>query len=403
VSASTGDAIPRFDIVEAEVVDLLSRLVAIPSTNVMVGGQPEDACYEYEIAPFVRDQMVGLGLDVQIQDVVDGRANVLGIVRGPQDGPTVLLDAHMDTVPGVEMEIEPFSPVVRDGRLYGRGACDTKGALAAMICAAAALRKLGAPPATVIVSATVDEEARFRGILKVIESGIRADAAVVGEPTQLDIVTAHKGVVRYQVVTHGKAAHSANPQRGVNAIYHMCRVVEGIESKIIPALNAKTHPLLDAPRITVGKIRGGRQANIVPESCTIDVDRRTLPGETREDALGEIQALLDALHAEDPQFDAQVIEPHTVQAGLETPTDHPFVQALCAAVRRVRGRPRVAGVPYATHASPLHSAGIPSVVFGPGDIQYAHAAVEFVPIREVVQAAEILAEACFRFGVSQRA
>ncbi len=386
---------------QEEVIGLLSRLVAIPSTNSMPGGRPEDATYEVAIGEFVAEYMTALGFDVQVQEVVDGRKNVLGTVHGREGSPTILLDAHMDTVPAVEMEIEPFEPVIEDGKLYGRGSCDTKASLAAMICAAGALQKLdGGPPATVIVSATVDEESQFRGIQKLIDEGVRADVAVVGEPTNLDIVAAHKGVVRYQVVTHGKAAHSCNPQLGVNAIYHMSRLIDAIQTKVIPALNEKRHPLLDSPRITVGKIQGGRQANIVPERCVIDIDRRILPTETYEDAMGEMQAVVDELSAQDSQFQAEIVPPHTVQPGLETPTNHPLVRAMSAAAERTCGRAKVTGVPYSTHASALHGAGITSVVFGPGDIRNAHSAVEFVPVNDVVKAADIIFEACIRYGES---
>jgi acetylornithine deacetylase len=292
------------------------------------------------------------------------------------------------------MVVDPFGAVVKDGRLYGRGACDVKGGLAAML---AALVKLHATKALsagkVHLAMTVDEEHNFSGIHALAKSGIRADFAIVAEPTQLDIVTAHKGVTRWTIETMGKACHCSTPALGDNAIYHMARVVYEVETFAETLSDRPKHPTLGRPTLSLGRIDGGTSTNTVPDSCRIELDRRLVPGETATSAVAELTDFLqnDPNTADLPM---RVSAPLFICPPLAPNQPEEWLHKLGHAMERVTGRvhERVA-VPFGTNASTLAEAGIPSVVFGPGSIAQAHTKDEWIELKSVEHAAEIL----FRF------
>ncbi|MEK6719012.1 MAG: M20/M25/M40 family metallo-hydrolase [candidate division NC10 bacterium] len=232
----------------------------------------------------------------------------------------------------------------------------------------------------------------YEGVAHLVASGFRPDAAVVGEPTGLRVVAAHKGVVRWKMVTTGRAAHSANPQEGCNAIVRMAAVIRALEERLIPRLRERTHPLLGPPTLSVGRIEGGLQVNVVPDRCTIEVDRRLLPGETWADARSELEAVLASLRAEDPDLQVTIQEPYQNTPCMETPLDAAIVRIAEEAVRRIDGRHPAQGVPFATDAALLSAAGVPCVVLGPGHIAEAHTSTEYVEIQQVMQAAAIYRE-----------
>ena len=382
------------------VVDLVAELVRIPSINWGPAGEQGGGTFEQEIGVFVAEYFGRAGLEPQVQPVADHRANV--VARLPGAGPRVLwLDAHMDTVPVEGMEGDPFSGEVRDGRLYGRGSCDTKATLGAMMYAVGLLARQGAtPPASVVLTATVDEEARCGGILRLKESGLTADGAVVGEPTELNLVAATKGAARWQVRTRGVGVHTCHPEKGHNAVYDMARVITALEDRLIPSLQRKSHPLVGSPRLTVSLIRGGQRCNIVPDECVVDLDRRVLPGETPEEVIGGVGEFLQELSAEIPGLQVEMLPPYTFVPGTEATPDDEVYQALHGAIAGALGSCQVVGVPYTTHCSIIEQMGIPSVTFGPGSIEQAHTINEWVATEQIVRAAETLVRLCLTFGAT---
>jgi acetylornithine deacetylase len=379
------------------VVQLAADMVRINSVNPGPAGADVPGPREAEISLFVEAWLRERGLEVERREFAPGRFNVIATVRG--SGPRrLLIDAHMDTVPVERMEIDPFSGEIRDGKLYGRGACDNKGTLAAAMWALASLAESGPPQATVQLLASGDEEGTFGGIRDWVASGERADAAIVGEATELLLVTASRGALRLKIKTLGKAVHTCTPELGVNAITHMCRVVTAIETDLKPRLFAREHPLLGSPRVTVSMIQGGRRANIVPDECEIDIDRRMLPDETEASALAELDELLARLSADDETLGVEREAPYGFVPASECPPEAPVARAVGKAVAAEGLDATPTGVPYTTHASVLAAAGIPTVMLGPGSIAQAHSTNEWVEVAQIEAAARIYQRACEAFG-----
>jgi acetylornithine deacetylase len=376
-----------------EVIGLLSDLVRIPSVNPRMG----DGSGEEKIALYLADRLRSLGLTPSITEVQPGRPNILVSMPGQPGGPHILFEAHTDTVSPSHGQVEPFSPRIAGDRLYGRGSCDTKASVAAAFLALASVLPVRERRATVSLAFTMGEELGHEGVGYLMASGFRADAAVVGEPTGLDVVPAHKGVVRWRMTALGKAAHTSNPEKGCNAIVKMAAVIRMLEEKLIPQLGQRRHPLLGHPTLSVGRIEGGLQVNVVPDRCTIDVDRRLLPGETWTGVRRELEEVLAPLRASDPDLQVEIEEPYQSLASMATPPDAPIVRIAQEAVRRIHGQRPVRGVPFGTDAAELSARGIPCVVLGPGDITQAHTSDEYVEIQQVVKAAAIYREIMLTF------
>ena len=365
-------------------VRLLQDLIALPSVNPAFFSDPE-LHGEHRVAEFLEEAARRQGLDVESQAVVPGRSNL--VVRLAPRGEVrhrVLLAPHMDTVgePAYALQLKP---VVRDGRIYGRGACDTKGSVAAFFQSLLNVAASGSRPnhTEIVFVGLIDEENMQLGSRHFAEHGPKGDLAIVGEPTGLEIVTAHKGDVWLRLRASGRSAHGATPHRGKNAVTAMARIVLALETEYAAELAARPpHPRLGRPTINVGRIDGGRQPNIVPAECTIDIDRRTLPGETEAGVRREIIALLrrNGLKASYDNLRTSPCEP------LDTCPDLPLVQSLTRAARRKGTR----GVHYFTDAAPLAAGGTPSVVFGPGDIAQAHTDREWLAIAQLEKSIQIL-------------
>ncbi len=372
----------------AEVVALLSDLIRIPSVNPRVGGGAGEA----EIARSLADRLRALGLTPAVTEVLPGRPNVLVTVPGQGHGRHLLFEAHTDTVPPSTGQPEPFTPRMEGDKLYGRGSCDTKASVAAILLALASVLPVRERQTTISVAFTMGEELGHEGAKHLAVTGFRADGAVIGEPTGLDVVTAHKGVIRWKMATVGRSAHSSNPEKGCNAIVKMTKVVRAIEERLIPRFRERSHPLLGSPTLSVGRIEGGLQVNVVPDRCTIELDWRILPGESWATARRELDAALAPSCAEDPDLRISIEEPYQAFAGMETPLDAPIVQLAREAVRRIDGQHPIRGVAYGTDGAELSPAGIPCVILGPGHIEQAHTNSEFVEIQQVVKAAAIYRE-----------
>jgi acetylornithine deacetylase/succinyl-diaminopimelate desuccinylase family protein len=364
------------------VIQTLASLIRIDSVNTAYGGPGER-----EVATWVRSFFEERGIEVWEQEVFPGRPNVIARLPGRDSSRRVILEAHMDTVTAQGMSIPPFEPRVEAGKMYGRGSCDTKAGLAAMMHAVAGLREDGVqPPCEVWMAAVVDEEFSFRGVVKLCE-GLTGDAALVAEPTDLRAVIASKGVLRWRMVSRGTAAHSGKPHLGVNAINHMARVVLALEEDH-QRIASRVHPLLGPATCNVGVIHGGAQVNFVPDACAIEIDRRLLPGEKVDDVLAHYQALLDALKEKHPTFDVIMEPPMLSDEALETLADSPPARRASALLTEMGLDATLCGVPFGSDASKLSRQGVPSLVFGPGSIDQAHGAVEFVDLAQVERALE---------------
>lgn len=373
---------------------ILEDLISIQSVNPSFG---EGAKGEREVAGYVEQRCRKAGLEVSRQRVFPDRENVIAELRVGRPEATLLFEAHMDTVSLGSME-DPLAPRYRDGRIYGRGACDTKGSLAAMMHAVEECARAPDELACdVVLCAAVDEEHAYQGVLALVESEITAAGAIVGEPTESSIVVTHKGCARFSLTTRGKAAHSSVPHEGDSAIFQMVEVLDFLGREVEPELPVPDHPLSGPATMVVGTIRGGTQINIVPEECEIEVDRRVVPGEDPRRVLADIGEALRT-RFEDSGVDLGLRE-LLLDWPLDTPPEAAVVRAArgAAAELGLDGTPR--GASYGSDASKLQQLkGIPSIVFGPGSIAQAHSREEWVPVEEVGRAAEFYARLARGFG-----
>jgi acetylornithine deacetylase/succinyl-diaminopimelate desuccinylase-like protein len=401
-----------------DVVQILSDLVRIPSVNPMGRPVSGEIYYEHRMTAHLEALFRGLGLPVERHTVAPLRDNIVtridGDVPPERGGKIVMLEAHQDTVPVDGMTIEPFTPNVKGNRLFGRGSCDIKGGMSAMI--AAVMRLVKEKPAgrpTVILACTINEEHGFTGAThwaatysgKPPDSGHGPeiappagrsellsrvpDAAIVAEPTRLNVIVAHKGAARWRCSTRGVATHSSQPHLGENAIYHMARVLLTLEQygrDVVPKL--ASHPLCGHPTLSVGLISGGISVNTIPDRCTIEVDRRVLP---IEDAQAALDHCLDYLNTQlDPRVPIVHEPPFMLTRGLADVGNGELAERLSAVIRKHGGPGERAGVPFGTDAPHFAATGCPTVVFGPGSIDQAHTADEWIDLDELRTAAEIL-------------
>ncbi|NLF29785.1 MAG: M20 family metallopeptidase [Planctomycetes bacterium] len=381
---------------------LLAELVRCPSVTPLAGPAGQGPYGEGRYAALLGDRLAALGASVEFREVEPGRPNLIARFDGPAGSPSVMFEAHSDTVAVDGMTVDPFAAEVRDGRLYGRGACDTKAAMAAMLLAVqSVLAADGGLRATVYVVSTCGEEITGLGAKALVGDGFfaggRVDAAIVGEPTDLDIIHASKGSGRFHIETRGKAAHSSAPADGVNAIYQMAHIVAAIERDVAAALAAMADPVLGSPTVSVGTIRGGSQVNIVPDACTIDVDTRLIPGQTFQTMAALIHGVLDRSRAArgDLQY---VIHNRPAYPAFFIDGDAPLPVLVARACREVLGRSTLRAAPWASNAGIFAEAGVPSVLVGPGSIAQAHTCDEFVEIDQVVQAAKLYAAIIRAYG-----
>jgi acetylornithine deacetylase/succinyl-diaminopimelate desuccinylase family protein len=369
-----------------EVIETLASLVAINSVNPnYVGGVDEQ-----EIAEYIEQFFLSRGIEVRRQDVLPGRPNVIARIPGRDPNRKIIFEAHMDTVSVQGMSIAPWDPEIRDGKLFGRGSCDTKGGIAAMMHAVASLAESQLTPACdVWFAATIDEEYSYRGVWALCnDPPFEAEAAIVAEPTSLQAVVASKGVVRWKIETRGKSAHSSKPHLGVSAIEHMARVILRLEDDT-RELAQHAHPLLGPATCNVGVVRGGTQINFVPDRCEVEIDRRMLPNETTEQVLAHYQKLLEDLAAQHASFDFVMHPPLLTDWPLATDPTHPVVQKMAGVLSSMGLDSQMIGVPFCCDASKFGLRGIPSLILGPGSIDQAHSAIEYIECSQVLQAAEI--------------
>jgi acetylornithine deacetylase len=372
-------------------ISLLRDLIAIDSVNPsLVPG----AAGESEIAAAIAAKLQAGGMDVQLQQVVPGRSNVIGLLEGGQRGRSLMFCGHMDTVGVVGMEA-PFDPVEKGGRIYGRGSQDMKGGLASMMAAALSLSRNGGLPAgRLTIAAVIDEEYASIGA-EALVTAWKADAAVVGEPTDMKIAVGHKGFEWVEITAEGVAAHGSRPAEGRDAILRMGRVLSRLE-KLDRELQARPpHSVHGTASLHASLIVGGRELSTYPDQCTLDVERRTIDGEASRCALSEAEAILDDLRREDPEFKASARFLFSRPPYL-TPAGHDLPRMIESAITRKGMKAIRGGMSFWTDAAVLGQAGIPSVVFGPGGAGL-HSVSEYVIADDVITCRDALIELAKEF------
>ena len=367
-----------------QVLDLLKQLVRTSSVNPAIDHSQDEGA----IADLIDKWFRRTGrFSVYEQKVAKGRFNVVAILRGTGRGRSLMLNGHMDTVGTVGMTVKPFTPSIVNGKLFGRGSCDMKGSIAAMIGGMAALaassKKLAGD---VLFTGVVDEEYMSLGTSELIKR-FRADAAIVGEPTKMNIGVAHKGYAWLEVETIGRPAHGSMPEKGIDAIEKMALLINLLGS-IRRKYNLNRHPLLGVASIHTSTITGGSDWSTVPARCVLDLERRLLPGEDPQDPVEELRKAIKECSRRDKTLKATVRLIH--HADPMQINDAPHISIL---KKNLSGLGRIVGVPYWTDGSILwNRAKIPTCLFGPGDIAVAHGPAEHVKMEDVLRAARVYAE-----------
>ena len=383
---------PRLTIDAPYLTQTLSDLVSINSINASL---VPDGPGEAQIGAYLAKAMQALDLQVSVDEVAPGRVNVVGRRGGRSGGRSLMWNAHMDTVGPNGMQ-QPFVPTIRDGRLYGRGSQDMKGSLAAMLAAVKALNQAQIElDGDLLLTGVADEEYASLGTDHLVQH-YTADAAIVTEPTELGLAVAHRGFAGFEVETIGRAAHGSRYQEGIDAILLMGRFLAGLDALEQDLLRREPHLLVGPPSIHTSIIRGGTEMSTYPASCYLMIERRTVPGETPEQAGQELQAILERCAQADPRFQARLKTlihrpPFEVGPGAE------IVRAVSDVLLDHSGQmPVPRGVSFWTDAAVLAQAGIPSVLIGPTG-QGLHSAEEWVDLQSCVELAEILAQTAIRF------
>jgi acetylornithine deacetylase len=368
----------------SDVAELAAKLVAIESINPDVVAEGSG---ETEVARFVAEWCDRAGLETTLSEPAPGRPNVIAVARGTGGGRTLILNAHTDTV-GVAGMTDPFTPRLDDGRLYGRGAYDMKGSLAACMVAVAEVGGKGLR-GDVVLTAVSDEEFASVGSEAIAES-VAADAGIVTEPTEMDVAVAHRGFVHLEIETEGRAAHGSRPHLGIDAIAKMGRVLVGIEELDRRLRAEPTHPYVGSGSVHASLIEGGQEYSSYPARCVLQAERRTIPGEGVALVVRELEGITAPLAEEDPDFSAHLRvlaarNPFEIAEGAE------IVTTLRRCAASVLGsEPPLVGVSYWADSALLAEAGIPTVLFGPRG-EGAHAEVEWVDVGDLERCAEIYA------------
>jgi acetylornithine deacetylase len=367
-------------------IALLREIVRVDSRNPsLVPGAPGEGAVAHKLAMVLAEW----GLDVKLVDAAPGRPNVVATLRGRGGGRSLMFNGHIDVVDVEGMAHAPFDAFERGSRVFGRGASDMKGGVAAM-CAAAA-RLTGALRGDLIVAAVVDEEWQSVGTSALLASGVRADAAIVTEPTRLGIMPAHKGFVWLEVSVTGRAAHGSRWDIGVDAIRHAGLVLAELDRVDSMDLPRRTHQLLGRASLHASTIEGGIGLSTYPDRCVLRIERRTIPGETTADVLKESREACERIRERRSDFEASVTVMFS-QPPSDVPPDAPIVTSLSDVLETRGMSTTLSGMSAWTDAALLNQAGVPAICFGPGDMGLAHAAEEYIERADVERATEVLAD-----------
>ncbi|MHC4441950.1 MAG: M20 family metallopeptidase [Planctomycetota bacterium] len=365
---------------------LLTDLVAIDSTATSAEGR---------IAGYLTDYLKRLGMTVKLQEVYPGRPNLIAHWPKQISNKSLMLEAHMDTVSIDGMNIEPFAADIQDGRMYGRGTCDTKGSMAAILMALTLAKRGGKLPADKLYFvATMSEETGCDGASALMKTDFRTDVAIVGEPTKCELVTAHKGPLWMEIETLGTSRHAALATAEDNAIESMSRIVQFVHGPWTEHIQRRRHRLLGKSTAAVTTISGGSSINIIPPKCRVEVDCRVIPGQSLKRIIGDFKRML-AGHLGGDKFTVKIIKSF---GSLDCPADTPIAKKLLRLCRNINGQDSPRGVNYFADSGPFSQAGITCVLFGPGDIAQAHTADEYIELDQLYQATEILHNLLTRYA-----
>ncbi len=372
------------------VVELLQRLVAIPSVNPSLADDPSIGG-EARLAEFLAGHLEHAGYKIEWHEATHGRPNVVGRYGPAQPRRSILVESHLDTQGIHGMTVPPFEGGIRDGKLYGRGACDTKGPMAAALTALdeQTLDAMASAGIQVIYIGAMGEEKGNLGAEELVELGVGADEALILEPTDLNVVHAHKGALWFEIEVEGLAAHGSNPALGLSAIRGMAKVIERIESLVEIEARTHVHPLLGKPTVNIGLIRGGSSINIVPDRCVIEVDRRVLPGDTSDKIMDQVRKELDSMKA-GGAINAWRIQKIKDGVPFETTAESALVKRLLQSCAGAGVKSSAQGAAWYSDAGPFSRTCKEVAVFGPGSIRQAHTADEFIELSSLESGTTIL-------------
>jgi len=388
-------------ITEEEVIEIIKNLVEIPS-------YPGVENQESKVAKYIYTTLSKEGIESKIVPVIDGRCNVIAKLRGnnSSNSKSLLLTGHTDTVPPYDMP-NPFQLRTQGNRMYGRGVVDMKGALACMMGAMIAIKRAKINlDGDLIFAGVIDEEEGSEGTIALLENGLKVDAAIVGEPCNLNICVAHRGLEWLEFHFKGKTVHGGKQSEGINAILKASNFIQALEKDLIPKIQSKTHPIIGTSSMNYGTINGGTQPSTVAGSATLTIDRRWIPGEKYADVMGGYQNIIDSMAKEDPEFncelrvmDVSLMKEGYVHESMETDIDHPIVQITKKATEEIyKQEPQITFFPAWSDGGLLSSYGnIPTIVFGPGDLESAHSAEEFLDKTQVFPTTLIYASIALKF------
>lgn len=373
-----------------ELTEFLQKAVQIPS-NIEIENE------EKEIAEFLAEQLRKEGIETEMQIVEGERPNVIAIIRGSGEGKSVTYNGHIDSIPPFDME-DPYSGKIVGDDLYGRGACDMKAGIIAMAYAMIAIKRAGLiPKGDLVLSAVVGEEYGSCGANHYVRNNKLTDYGICGEPTDMKIGSAQKGLHWFEFHIPGRRVHSSVSDTGINALKRLNELMTCITEELEPRLRNRTHPLLGPSLVNLGKVWGGEQPNVVPGDAHLQIERRYIPGET----LASVEAELDEIVKKCNEgyeeeyaitYESMPYSLKTSKTPLDIPEEHPIVQGMKKAAMEVNGEDmEIFGVPFWGDAGVLYDAGVDCILFGPGSIADAHSKTEKVSLENVYQAAKIYA------------
>ena len=356
---------------------LLYNLVSIDSTN---PDYSKHAAGEEEIGNYIYDYFIKNNIDCIKQNVIGKRNNIIAMFEGNEE--RILLCSHLDTVYFNKNKI--ISPTIKEGKMYGLGSADAKASLAAMIQVLIEIKKSNKRNIpTIYFAAVISEESLHLGIKKLVEKYNKFDLAIIGEPTKLNIGIAHKGCLRFKIKTIGKSGHGSEPEKGINSIIFMAKFIEKFNKGIIDKYKEKKHVLLGKPTINIGKIEGGNAFNVIPQECVIEIDRRVIPNEKPSEILDDFRNLASIFMRKNKSIDIKVEKPIDYVPYLDTEKEQSIIKETYKVIQELNNKSQILGLPYSTDAGYLSSLKIPTIVFGPGDIEVCHSLDENVELSQV--------------------
>ncbi|WP_313370640.1 M20 family metallopeptidase [Sedimentibacter sp.] len=384
---------------EEEIVKTISDLVRIPSYNGIEN-------QETRVAEYIHDIFEREGIKSELVHVTEGRCNVIGKIKGTGNGKTLLFTGHIDTVPPYDME-DPFEVKEKDGKLFGRGVADMKGPLACMIYAMIGIKRTNIQlKGDIIFAGVIDEEEKSLGTIDLLERKIKADAAIVGEPSNLEICVAHRGLEWFEFNFHGKTVHGGKQRDGINAILKASNFIQRLEEELIPKIEKETHPLIGTSSMNYGTINGGTQPSTVAGDCVLKIDRRWVPGIGYDDVIKQYEDIIGELEKEDKEFkcslkvmDTSIMKNGYVHEAMEIDLEHPIIENAIDKTKKVYGKkPELTYFTAWSDGGLLSSyAGIPTIVFAPGDLETAHSKDEQIEKVQILSAALIYALIAIEF------